>query len=58
MILSEHNSGLWAKLPGDSRVDLMRVLTVFEPTNLLDVIFRGKKPEFIEHESVYSLKQV
>jgi hypothetical protein len=46
VILSEHNSGLWAKLPGDSRVDLMRVLTVFEPTNLLDVIFRGKKPEF------------
>ncbi|CAK57119.1 unnamed protein product (macronuclear) [Paramecium tetraurelia] len=58
VILTESNSGLWAKLPGDSQVDLMRVLTVYEPTNLLDVIFRGQKPQFIEHEKVYSLIQV
>lgn len=31
----------------------MRILTLYEPTNMIDVIFRGKKPEFIEHENVY-----
>lgn len=55
--MNEANSGLWAKLPGDSGVNLYRKITVYEPTNIIDVIFIGSKPEFIEHSNVYELIQ-
>lgn len=33
----------------------MRILTLYEPINMLDVVFRGAKPEFLEHPEVYKL---
>lgn len=53
--MDEANSGLWAQLPGDSGVNLYRKITVYEPKNIIDVIFKGSKPEFIEHSNVYEL---
>lgn len=57
VVMTEETSGLWAELPGDSGVNLYRKITVYEPTNMVDVIFRGAKPKFIEHPNVYTLTQ-
>ncbi|CAD8079287.1 unnamed protein product [Paramecium primaurelia] len=47
-IMSSSNYALWGQVPGDTKTYLKRDFTFFQFTNPYDVMFRGKKPIFVE----------